>query len=176
MSLEMYLLNGHWRVEIDPDDPVSTFMVHRDGYFRVKFNPDKWGQPVLYEVEKDGYAGMVIPIIKKEDGIWYVLATRNDRPANDYKEKLLEGARTSASNQNPFLSPADLPITYFDAPLYSNSARINGAIRTGIADATGKDFTPPANAEWVSWDSFAETTDSMTMAVLFRYMIHSDLR
>jgi hypothetical protein len=170
--MEIYRLNGDWRIEFDPDNAASTFRLCREGYFSVRFNPDKWGQPVLYEVERDGFAGTVIPIVKKEGGIWYVLATRNDRPANDYVEKLLEGARASVSNQDPFLTNSDLPVVYFDGHVYSNSARINGKIRTGIADATGKDFIAPANAEWITWETLAEqTTDMMTMSVLFRFII-----
>jgi hypothetical protein len=173
MAIQSHPLNKDWRIEFDPDDPATTFALCRTGFFSVRFNPSKWGQPVLYEVadEMTGFAGSVIPIIKKEEGVWYVLATRNDRPANDYVEKLLEGARTSVSNQDPFLTSAGLPITYFEGHTYSNSARISGKIRTGIAEATGRDFAPPLGAEWITWEQMAQTTDMMTKAVLFQFMI-----
>jgi hypothetical protein len=84
---------------------------------------------------------------------------------------LLEGARTSVSNQDPFLTSAGLPITYFEGHTYSNSARISGKIRTGVAEASGLDFALPPGAEWITWEQMAQTTDMMTKAVLFQFMI-----
>lgn len=169
-------LKGGWHVELDPDCPCESLRVCRgDGrFFRVVFSSELYGQPVIEEtLDDDGLAGYVIPIVKNIDGQWHVAVTDNDRPANFYEEPLVEGARTSASNDSPFLTTDGLEIEQLPGHLFANSARIAGKIRTGIVDVTDSEkFELQEDARFISFgEFFDQSTDSLTKACLGHFMV-----
>lgn len=176
MANETTELKGGWQVELDQDDPCESLVVGRaDGrFFRVVFSSQLYGQPVLEEVtDADGWAGLVIPIVKRIDRVWNVVVTDNSRPANDYEEDLVEGARTSASNDDPFLTSDGESIEMLAGFVYSNSARINGKVRMGVCDVTDNDeYELPDEARFMPFKQFFdESTDSMTKAALGHFMV-----
>lgn len=179
MSSEKQLvidLQGGWRLCVDQSDPAKSVSLGReDGkFFTVRFSTLKYGQPVVDEtIGADGYAGVVFPIVKCIDGKWHVLAVKNERPANDYAEPLLEGARSSVSNENPHLTATKHAFEFLPGYGYSNSARIKGKIRKAIVDVTEGDFEIPKGAEFVSFRQFFDqSSDFMTQAVLGQFLVH----
>ena len=176
MATKSFELNRDWRLDIDPENPAASFRVYRpDGkFFTVRFNTAKWGQPVLEEVRgQDDFGGKVIPVVAdRGDGQWSVVVTRVHRPADNYTDLQIESARQSASNADPYLSVAGLPIRYFEQVGYANSARMSDRLRLGVVDVTSLEFTLPQGAEWISFkDFFVQSTDMMTKAVLGQFMV-----
>ncbi len=170
-------LKGGWHLEVDQANPAETVTICRkDGkFFKVRFNPKKYGQPVIEEgTDADGFAGTVFPIVKCIGGVWHVLAIASERPANDYEGKLLEGARSSVSNDKPNLTASGHEFQYLPGFGYSNSARISGKIRKAVVDVTDLEFTPPAGAEFITFSKFfAESTDMMTQAVIGQFLVQA---
>lgn len=172
--MQRHELNKDWFLELDPANPASTLKIARnDGkFFSVRFNSNKWGQPVLEEVAgADGYAGSVVAVVAKIDEGWHVLVARVDRPADDFQNKLIEGVRQSVSNADPHLTASGLPISWHSGHGHANSARIADKLRLGVAQVNAAEFQLPANAEWMSFaDFFKQSTDMMTKAVLGQFM------
>ena len=169
--MALFAFDSQWHVRED-----GTIGRLDNRFFTVEFLINKqqgFGQPGIVEhTDANGIAGRVIPIIKKLDDEWHVLCSRNLRFANDYLEPLLEGARSSISNTNPYLSSGDLPVVYLEGEGFSNSARINGRLLLGVVDVTDvADYEAPKGSEWLTFTDFAEqSTDMMTQAVLFRFL------
>lgn len=169
-------LKGGWQICLNTESPSESLVLGRaDGrFFKVTFNTTRYGQPLLQEaVDADGVAGYVVPIVKQIDGAWYVVVTYNERPANDYQEKLLEGARRSVSNDTPFISTDGEAVQLLPGYIYSNSARIAGKLKAGVVDVTDEaDFVLPEGSEFLSFAEFFEvSTDALTKAVLGQFMV-----
>lgn len=169
-------LKGGWDVRMHPDDPSNSFKLGRaDGkFFRVVFNCTKYGQPLIEEVlDQKGYAGYVVPIVKLIDGVWNVVVSYNERPANDYAEKLLEGARRSASNDAPFIAAEGEKMEPLPGFLYTNSARIAGKVKVGVLNVSDVvDFQLPSNAEFMPFKEFFDkSSDALTKAALGHFMV-----
>jgi hypothetical protein len=166
-------IEAPWALYYDPERPLDVAIARDDQryFWGVYCRGPDYGQFALEEAsDPEGFAGSVVPIIRQVRGRWYVLCTYNKRVANGFGDALLEGARASVSNQRPPLQTAGLPIKDFPGFLYSNSARIKGELRTGVAIVTDLDYKAPQRAEWVTLSDFAiKSTDSMTMAVLFKF-------
>lgn len=173
---ETTALKGGWEVRIDPQNPAGSFVLGReDGrFFSVVFNTELYGQPLIEEVlDEDGWAGYVIPIVCKIDGVWNLVVTYNSRPANNYQEKLLEGARCSSSNDAPFITTEGETAQALPGYLYANSARIAGKIRVGVLDVSDQDgFELPADAQFMPFTQFFDqSTDTLTKATLGHFMV-----
>lgn len=169
-------LKGGWQICLNTQSPSESLVLGRaDGrFFKVTFNTTRYGQPLLQEaVDADGVAGYVVPIVKQINGVWNVVVTYNERPANDYQEKLLEGARRSVSNDTPFISTDGEAVQLLPGYIYSNSARIAGKLKVGVVDVTAQaDFVLPEGAEYLSFAEFFEvSTDALTKAVLGQFMV-----
>lgn len=169
-------LKGGWEVRMDSKDPAGSLVVGREDnrFFSVVFNTEKYGQPLIEEaVDAEGWAGYVIPIVSKIDGAWNLVVTYNDRPANNYESKLLEGARRSVSNDAPFLTTEGEKARELPGFVYANSARIAGKIRVGVLDVTGdQSFELPQGAEFMPFTQFFDqSTDALTKAVLGQFMV-----
>lgn len=169
-------LNAHWRLDLDPANPQSFRIYHADGkFFEIRFNPAKWGQPMLYEkADANGITGKVIALVRKIAEGWQVATVRVQRPCDDYVAQQLEGLRYSISNANPTIVATNCPLTLADAkPTHFNSARIVDKTEIGVIDVTDVvDFALPAGASWCGFgEFFQESTDTMTKAVLGHFLV-----
>lgn len=168
-------INNDWRLDLDETNPAGFRVYRADGkFFEVRFNPAKWGQPLVYEkADANGITGSVVAIVRRHADAWQVAAVRTTRPVDDYSQAQLEGARFSVSNTAPSIAVKADDVRYFPGHTHVNSARIADKTRVGVLDVTDVEaYSLPNGAEWLSFrDFFEQSADMMTKAVLGHFLV-----
>ena len=174
--MPQFNLNGHWSVQSAGLD--NLVVSHPTAPYTVELNSTAEYVLVVEKLGADGvHSGQVFPIVRFNDGSgqWEVFVTENARPCNGYSPLLLEGARKSAQNPQGNITTDGLPLTLIGTG-YSNSARIQGLLLTGVCIvANGVDIPVKAgamNPRWVTLYEFSRnSTDMMVKSVLFDFLM-----